>query len=226
MPWNPSRAELTTAATDLLLAAFALWAMIAVLRLRSPEEWKARTWAAVFGCLALGAGLGAVVHAFVWTPVARARLWTPIYLFLALTVALFVSAALYDARGYSTSRKALPFLLAVALAFFLVTQLAKGNFLWFVAYELAATLAALGIYGFLTFRRRVPGAWLMTLGISLTIVAALIQATKKLAWGGPVPVNSDGIFHLVQIVAVIVLVAGLRRGLISPVAEVPRVKAI
>ena len=226
MSWNPSPTELTTAATDLLLAAFALWAMVAVLRLRSPEEWKARTWAAVFGCLALGAGLGAIVHGFLWTPVARSRLWTPIYLFLALTVALFVSAALYDARGYSASRKTLPLLLAVALAFFAVTQIGNGTFLWFVAYELAATLAALGIYGYLTLKKRVPGSWLMTLGISLTILAAVIQATKKLHWGGPVPMNSDGIFHLVQIVAVIVLVAGLRRGLISPVDEASRVRAL
>ena len=225
MPWSSSPTELTTAATDLLLALCALWAMGSILHLRSPERWKAKTWAAVFGCLALGAGLGAVVHGLTWTPVARARLWTPIYLFLALTVALFVTGALYDARSYSTSRKALPFLLAVALAFFVVTQIGKSTFLWFVAYELAATLAALGMYAYLTVKKRVPGAGLMTLGISLTIVAAVIQATKQLHWGGPVPVNSDGIFHLVQLVAVVVLVGGLRRGLISPVDETSHVRA-
>jgi hypothetical protein len=222
---NSSPTELTTAVTDALLAVFALGAMASVIRLHSPEEWKARTWASVFGLLAVGAALGACVHGFTWSPVTRSRLWIPIYLSLGLTVALFVAGAIYDVRGYSASRKSLPVLIAVALAFFAVTQVGKGNFLWFVAYELVAMLISLAIYGYLTLQRRVPGAWLMLLGVFLTIVAAAIQATKVLRWGGPVPVNSDGIFHLVQIAAIVVLVIGLRRGLISPVDEVSRVGA-
>jgi len=200
--------------------------MASVLRLRSPEQWKARTWAGVFGLLALGAALGAIVHAFTWTTALRSRLWGPIYFCLAFTVALFVSGAIYDVRGYSASRKSLPAFLAIALAFFASTQLGNANFLWFVAYELVATLLALGVYTYLAVGRRAPGALLMTLGISLTILAAVIQATKTLHWEGPVPVNSDGIFHLVQIVAVVVLVGGLRRGLISPVEVISRVRAI
>lgn len=222
---NSSPTELTTAATDALLAICALWAMATVIRLRSPEEWKARTWATVFGLLAVGAALGACVHGFVWAAATQSKLWPPIYLSLGLTVALFMAGAIYDVRGYSTSRKSLPVLIIVALAFFAVTQVGKGNFLWFVAYELVAMLISLGIYGLLTWQRRVPGAWLMLLGVTLTIVASAIQATKTLGWGGPIPVNSDGIFHLVQIVAIVVLVGGLRRGLISPVDEVSRVGA-
>ena len=222
---NPSPTELTTAGTDALLAVFSLGAMASVVGLRSPEEWKARTWASVFGLLALGAALGAFVHGFTWTPATRSRLWIPIYLSLGLTVALFMAGAIYDWRGYSTSRKSLPVLIAVALAFFAVTQIGKGNFLWFVTYELIAMLISLVIYGYLTLKGRVPGAWLMLLGVTLTIVASVIQATKVLRWDGPIPVNSDGIFHLVQIVAIMVLLAGLRRGLISPVDARSRVGA-
>jgi len=222
---NSSPTELTTAATDGLLAVFALGAMGSVIALRSPEEWKARTWASVFGLLAIGAALGAFVHGLTWSPVTRSRLWIPIYLSLSLTVALFVAGAIYDLRGYSASRKSLPVLITVALAFFVATQIGSGNFLWFVAYELLAMLISLGIYGYLTLQRRVPGAWLMLLGVFLTIVAAAIQATKVLRWGGPVPMNSDGIFHIVQIVAIVILVVGLRRGLISPVGQLMRVGA-
>jgi len=222
---NPSATELSTAATDALLAICALWAMASVIGLRSPEEWKARTWATVFALLAVGAALGAFVHGFVWAPATRTKLWMPIYLSLGLTVALFMAGAIYDARGYSTSRKSLPVLLTVALAFFAVTQIGRGNFLWFVAYELLAMMISLGIYGYLTWQRRVPGAWLMLLGVTLTILASAIQATKILSWGGPIPMNSDGIFHIVQTVAIVVLVAGLRRGLISPVDELSRVGA-
>jgi len=179
----------------------------------------------LFALLAVGAGLGAFVHGFVWAPATRSKLWAPIYLSLGVTVALFMTGAIYDARGYSTSRKSLPVLLMVALAFFAVTQVGKGNFLWFVAYELVAMLASLFIYGYLTWRKRVPGAWLMLLGVTLTILASAIQATKVLRWGGPIPMNSDGIFHLVQIVAIMVLLAGLRRGLISPVEALSRVGA-
>ena len=224
-PFNASPTELTTAATDALLAVFALGGTVSVIRLHSPEEWKARMWASVFGLLAVGAALGAVVHGLTWSPLARSRLWMPIYLSLGLTVALFVAGALYDVRGYSASRKALPALLAIALVFFAVTQIGKSNFLWFVAYELVAMLISLGIYGYLTVRRRAPGAGMMLLGVALTIVAAAIQATKVLRVNGPIPVNSDGIFHLVQMAAIVVLVAGLRRGLISPVDERSRVGA-
>ena len=222
---NPSSTELTTAGTDALLAAFALGGMASVIRLRSPEEWKARTWATVFGLLAMGAALGALVHGLTWSPATRSRLWIPIYLSLGLTVALFMAGAIYDLRGYSASRKCLPVLILVALAFFAATQTGKGNFLWFVAYELVAMLISLGIYGYLTIRRRVPGSGLMLLGVLLTILAAAIQATKVLRLDGPIPMNSDGIFHLVQIVAVVVLVGGLRRGLISPVDHLLRVGA-
>ena len=224
MSWNASLSELTTAATDALLAGVASWATVTVFRLHSPEQWKVRIWAAVFGLLALGAALGAVVHGFAWSPEVRLRLWAPLFLSLALTVALFVVGAIYDKSGYSASRKALPLLLLVGILFFTATEIGKGNFLWFVIYESVAMLISFGIYGYLALRRLTPGAGLMTLGIFLSMVAAVIQATKKLHWGGPMPVNGDGIFHLVQIVAVVVLVQGLRRGLISPVVEASKVR--
>jgi uncharacterized protein DUF6962 len=223
MAWNASLTELTTAGSDLLLAGVATWAMGTVLRLHSPEQWKVRIWAGVFGLLALGAALGAVVHGLAWSPAARVRLWAPLFLSLALTVALFVVGAIYDSMGFSASRKALPLLVLVGIAFFAATELENGNFLWFVIYETVAMVMAFGIYGYLALKRRAPGSALMTLGIFLSIVAAAIQATKKLHWGGPVPGNSDTIFHLVQIVAVVLLVMGLRRGLISPVLEAPKV---
>ena len=82
--------EQTTAATDAIVAAVAIFAAI-YLRWLSPfNRRKTSLWSAVFWLLAIAATLGSVAHGFALSNQAKAMLWYPLYLALGLIVAMFV----------------------------------------------------------------------------------------------------------------------------------------
>jgi hypothetical protein len=128
-------------------------------------------------------------------------------------VALFAVGAVYDWRGFATARASLPVLVLLALAFFAVTQIASGAFLVFVLYEAVAMLFALAVYGHLLFRSTKSGMGLMTVGVTLNIVAAIIQATRSVSFTLIWQFDHNGVFHLVQMAALIVLAAGIKSSL-------------
>src|SRR5262249_43118064 len=104
-----SPTEQTTAATDLLLAAVA-FAGVAFLRgYRNSHPWKVNVWGRAFAFLGAAAALGAVVHGVMLEPVWKWFLWWSINLSLALTIALFLVAALSDRWGEKAGRRARPF---------------------------------------------------------------------------------------------------------------------
>jgi len=140
-------------------------------------------------------------------------LWQPLFLSLGLVVALFVVAAAYDGIGPDTARRLLIPALIVGALFYLITLLFPGTFLVFVLYEAVAMLVALGLYLRLAVRTGAAWSWLMVLGIGLNIVAAAIQATGSVRLNVGVPLDHNGVFHLVQMVAIVVLVAGIGKSL-------------
>jgi hypothetical protein len=85
-----------------------------------------------------------------------------------------------------------------------------------VIYETAAMVGAFGVYAYVWVSRRKPGAAMMTAGVALSILAAAIQARTKCQFTLIWPVNEDGIFHLVQMAAVVALWIGLKQSLLSP----------
>ena len=177
MTLNPSITELTTAATDAVLAVIALGCIRVLSRYRAGNEARIRTWGRVFGLLAIAAALGAIAHGFVFGDQALAWFWRVLYLLLGLVVALFVVAAALDFRGERAARRLLLPMVCLALAFFAATQFGSGDFRIFVAYEAAAMVLALALYAVLAVQRRLRGAGLVALGIVLNIVAAAIQAS-------------------------------------------------
>ena len=138
---------------------------------------------------------------------------------LGLIVALFVVGAIYDLRGLPAARRSVPFLMVLALVFFGVTQVASGAFLVFVLYEAAAMLFALGVYGYLAATEANRAMSLMVLGVGLNVVAAAIQATQAASFTFIWPFDHNGVFHLVQMVALVVLCAGLQSSLVSSTAR-------
>ena len=213
MAFNPAITELTTAATDAVIAVLAMGCLGFLARFRTVAPWRAGIWRWVFGLLAVAAVLGAVAHGFDLSETVRDWLWRPLFLALGLVVALFVVGAVLDLRGGSAARAALVPMVVVGVAFFAVTQIVSGAFLVFVIYEAAAMLAALGIYAALAVRRRLPGAATMTAGILINIAAAAIQATGTVSLTIVVPFDHNGVFHLVQMVALVVLTIGIARGM-------------
>jgi hypothetical protein len=212
--FNASSTELTTAATD---AAMGLPAIALQRRLHAvPTDaaWSRQVWSAVFVLLAVASVLGAVAHGLALSTGTRAVLWLPLYLSLGLAIAMFLVGAMADWGGERVSRSFLPWAVATGVAFFAVSQLLGGAFIIFVMYEAVAMILALGLYLAIAYQRKSAGAWLVSAGIALTLLAAAVQATS-LQVRVVVPFDHNGLFHLVQMVATVVLARGVRRLLTS-----------
>lgn len=213
MTLTPSPTELTTAWTDAALAGVCFVLLVRLLGLPVRAPFKVRVWVWVFGFLGLASVLGAVAHGLVWPAFWKNALWAPLYLCLGLVVALFFVGAVSDWKGATTGRALLPWACGAALLFFGVTRL-TDRFIVFVAYEGVVMLASLAIYVTLWVRRRHAWASVVAAGIALNIGAAAVQASP-LHVVFIVPFDHNGLFHIVQIVAVIVTAGGLRSGLLS-----------
>jgi len=62
MSLNDSPVELTTAATDVVIALVCVGVVLGLARLRAHDSWKTTLWSWVFILLAVASVLGAVAH--------------------------------------------------------------------------------------------------------------------------------------------------------------------
>ena len=209
---NPIPTELTTAATDAVLAVLAVVCIRWLWNRRETDPRRIGLWSLVLGLLAVASGLGTVAHGLDLSDGVTFWLWQPLYLCLGLVVALFAIAAVYDGIGPRTARRLLIPALVLGAGFYFVTLAFPGTFLVFVVYEALAMLFALALYLRLALRNRAAWTWLMVFGIALNIVAAGIQATGTVRLTLLVPFDHNGVFHIVQMAAILVLVAGVARG--------------
>lgn len=206
--------ELTTAATDACLALLALASAGYLYHFQRLNPWKILLWCCIMIFLALGSILGVFVHGFKLAPATFNLLWFPLYLSLALAVALFVANATYDGWGLPASRRILPFVLFAGCVFTIVAQLIVSNFLFFILYEGVAMLFALGVYLWLAISRQAPGAFLISCGILLTIAAAVAQTIHSIEFTVIWQFNYNGLFHLIQMAGIVVVVVGVRRSVV------------
>ncbi len=204
--------ELTTAITDILLALVCWIAVLVIMQspVRRIERQRAVVWAAAFTLMALAAMVGTVIHGFeTKNPGLQKWLDHPLYLFLGLAVSFFVAGVLIDLK-----RSALPIWMIVipvglGAAFYALTVIRPGSFQVFILYEAAALIFALGAYFYLWLRFQRSSTLCMMTGIALSILAAGIQtsgsASVQMVW----TFDHNGLFHIIQTVAIIVLTKGL-----------------
>ncbi len=207
-------AEQTTAATDAILALLALGCVLYLRRIGQRDLWKTNVWSWTFALLILAGLLGAIAHGFKMSPQTNDLFWQPLNLTLGLVVALFVIGVAYDTWGRVAARRALPVMIVIGLAFFGLTRLIPGTFFVFIVYEAIAMLFALVAYGRLALKGRLKGAGLMTTGVLIMMVAAGIQAGESASLTLIWQFDHNGLFHLIQMVGVLMLLAGLRAGLL------------
>ena len=212
MQLNSPVTELTTAATDLILGVVSIVVLFQLLRMREHDEWKVKLWSSVFGLLALVSFLGSVAHGFQMSDSTRYWLWQPLYTSLGIMVALFVVGAINDWRGKTLSRRLLIPAVVLGVGFYALTVVLGGEFLVFVVYEGAAMLAALVIYIRLSIKKQMPGSGMVAGAIGLNIAAAAVQASS-LSVTVILPLDHNGLFHMVQIAAIVMLGRGLRTSL-------------
>jgi hypothetical protein len=166
--------------------------------------------------MAAAGALGVAVHGLQMPEARRTALWRPLTLILGGTVALFAAGAVGDLLGERAARRALPGLLLSALAFYALSQRLQRGFLVFIVYEAAAMLFALGAYARLAQGGRLLGAQQMAAGVLLSILAAAVQSTSLELTILGIPLDHNGLFHIVQIAGLPLLAAGLRAALDSP----------
>lgn len=208
-----STTELTTSATD---AALALECVLIVTWLwRAPAKgrrWRALLWCWIFGLLAFSSLLGAIAHGIVMPGAVVDLLWKPLYWGLGIVVALFVVGAIHDFRSEGAARRLVPWAIVVGTGFFAAAELVGGAFIAFDVYEAVSLVCALILYLSVAISGRLRGAWLIAAGIVLNLAAAGVQASNVSA-SILVPLDHNGLFHIVEIIAALTLGLGVRMGL-------------
>jgi hypothetical protein len=199
--------ERSTAATDLLLAVVSLAYGKLLQAHHRRDLWRARLWSSVYIMLGFAAGLGAVAHGVPSSPLPHRLLWHPLYAFLTASVTLVAAVATYDRWGLPTLRRVLAPLCGAAVVCFTLTRLFRQSFFIFIMFEAVTMFYALAIYYDLA-RRSVPGAATITVGIALSIGAALVQSSKLRARIWRWDFDHNGLFHLVQLCALPITAQG------------------
>jgi cation transport ATPase len=192
--------ERSTAATDLMLATAAVIYAKTFYTQKQRDPLRAYLWSSVFVSLGLAAGLGAAAHGLHMSSARHRLLWHHIYACLSVSVALMAAIATYDRWGSVALRRSILPLLSLAILCFIVTRILRRSFLVFVVYEALAMLYALVLYGSLV-RRRYPGSQAISMGIALSVCAAFVQRSRLHARVGCVDLDHNGLFHLLQLVA-------------------------
>jgi hypothetical protein len=211
LPLVASPTELSTAATDALLAIECMAVAAWIRRTPGGPRWRATLWAATLALLAVASLLGAAAHGLALTQTLRATLWTPIYLLLGIVVGLMGAGAMGDLAGSASLRRWLPRVVVLALAFVALSEVAGGDYWVFVLFQGAAALFTLAIYAAVARRHGVPGAWTVVAALAMSLVAGAVQASR---WtlAPAVPIDHNGLYHLLTMVNVAILGRGIVDG--------------
>jgi len=212
MPLINSPTELTTSATDALLAIECAVIIALLLRTAPANRWRTNLWCSAFALLAIASFLGSLIHALEMPRYIRIALWTPLYLSLGILVVLFIVGAVADWQGRVAAMRLVPWGIGLSAAFFGLTALLGGKFIVFIVYAATIMLSTLAIYTFLAATHRVKGAAVIALAILLNLAAAAVQASD-ISLHFLVPFDHNGLFHLIQIVSTAILSWGLHLGM-------------
>jgi hypothetical protein len=213
LQFNPIVTEQTTAATDLLLGAVALVLLFLLLRERGDDRLKKLYWANLYGFLAIASFLGTIVHGLELSKSAKALIWQPLYMSLGIVIACFVLGSIHELWDRRVSKRLIPWMLAIAFGFYVITVIVPGSFFIFLIYEGIGVLVSLTIYLYLCAQPGRNDAYWMVAGIFVTIVAAIVEASGTarvtLMW----EFDHNGIFHILQIPGLIFIFLGVRASL-------------
>ena len=203
--------EQTTAATDVIMAVLAFIVTLKVYKSgKDVDISKTKIWVWAFGLLTFASATGAIAHGFQMSKLTNFVLWQPLNLALGVAIGLFVAGVVYDFKNFTLPKMLVPILLVFATIFFTITIILPNAFIVFIIYEAIAMLFAFVVYTILASRKKLKGAGYMAVGILVTIIAAVIQAIETIKVTFIWEFDHNGIFHIVQMVALIILLKGLQ----------------
>lgn len=201
--------EQTTAVTDLILSLQAIGAIWILNRSQVRRPIWTDLWTGLFGLLSATSLLGAISHGLKMTATVNTALWVVIYLALGIMMALFLVAAVTMHWSPELGKRCLPYGMVIAFAFFLTTQVWSDSFLLFVIYEAISMLLALILYLSCFWLRREKGSGLLAAGVLVGIIAAAVDTQSTLRFNFIWEFNNHGVFHLVQMVSLLLLTIGV-----------------
>jgi len=211
--------EQTTAITDAIMGVLAVACIVYLGRAKERNPYKTAIWQWVFVFLAFAAFIGAVAHGFEMSKATNELFWKPITFSFGMMVALFVVGVVYDLKGETAARRFLPVMAAVGIIFFIIVQVLSGYiehyFIVFIAYEAVAMLFSVSAYAWLFLARKKAGSGWMTLGILLTMIGAVLQASGAIHFTLIWEFDHNSVYHFVQMVAVLFLVKGIKKSVTS-----------
>ena len=203
--------EQTTAATDVIMAVLAFIVTLKVYKSgKDVDISKTKIWVWAFGLLTFASATGAIAHGFQMSKLTNFVLWQPLNLALGVAIGLFVAGVVYDFKNFTLPKMLVPILLVFATIFYTITIILPNAFIVFIIYEAIAMLFAFVVYTILASRKKLKGAGYMAVGILVTIIAAVIQAIETIKVTFIWEFDHNGIFHIVQMVALIILLKGLQ----------------
>ncbi|MBX3705824.1 MAG: hypothetical protein KF911_04245 [Pseudomonadales bacterium] len=201
--------ELTTAATDLLLAVICMLCARHTMA-HAVARPALRIWSWAFVLSATAALLGALAHALDLPKWLDGSIWGFIYLALAAGIGAIVLATFEDCLPAWRARVQ-PFVWALALASFGAAMLFPDVFAVILVWQGAGVLFAIWAYGWNGLRGDGGrSAWVVA-GLVITAVAAVVQATGSISFTLVWPFDHNGVFHLVQIPGLIAAAHGLAK---------------
>jgi hypothetical protein len=204
--------ERATAATDVLLGLTAVGGIALLQLLATPTSWRLHLWSWMLALIAGAAALGAVYHGLMLAERPRTRIWRILTAGLSMAVSLFGASVVHDAFGEQAAGRILPVLITAGLLIYAVSRVFAGLFVVFIVYQALALTLALGIYVWLAAQGTSAGAGWMAAGAAASMAAAGTQAARnlhvKLIW----EFDHNGIFHLIQVLGVILFLIGLSHG--------------
>lgn len=202
--------EQTTAITDVLLAIFSLYVINSIYRNGQKADFtKTKIWVGAFILLFLAAVLGAIAHGIKMPPLTNYLFWQPLNLSLGLAIALFAAGVIYDWNNFNLPKKLFIILIVTGIAFYGITLIYPDSFFVFILYEAVAMLFSLVLYTLLWMKKKFPGSQYMTIGILITIIAAIVQAIDSISLTIIWEFDHNGLFHLIQIPGILFLQKGL-----------------
>ncbi len=212
VPWVSSTTELTTAATDALLTLECLVVLIWLGRYAARCPRRVRLWRSAFALCGMAAGVGAVVHGLRLPAAWAGLLWHPLTFCMGSAMALLLAGAVGDWRGFDAARRVVPWGVGAAALLVAATWLMAGAFLVFAVYAGGLLVVASGIYLRLAILSRLAGAGLLATALVVNLAALAVQASA-ISLDVGVPLDHNGAFHLLQMLAIALLAAGLAPGM-------------
>jgi hypothetical protein len=208
-----SAAERMTAATDAILSLAAAAAVFYLQGLPPAAAARNLPWSGAFALIAAAAALGAGYHGLVLAEKRRRTLWLALTLALGIAISLFLAGVIHDAFGPDAGRQAGVWLPILGCGVFLISRLFPGLFLVFIVYESIALVLALGTYVWLWSVYGLAGAGWMASGALVSLLAAAIQAHRRLRFSLFWEFDHNAVFHLVQVIGISLFCIGLNPSL-------------